>query len=240
MKFYKRFPIDRTKPTSAELSLLEDGRIVTSSNNSLELPAGPKVDRPPQIVNGQIRYDTDTDNIEARVNLVWQYVRLVAPANLTVQNLGVGNNQTAVFGPLNVNYAPSYAAGDANVMVYVDNVYQIPGVNYTLGNATTATNTLASTAQAGTYTIFLSSLTNVLIGQTVGGNINIPQGSTVQTITTASNSIGINLAVTGNISSGTALTFTFTSGTYINFNGTVPFKPVYAVLGMDGYFPPAP
>jgi len=240
MKFYKRLPLDRHKPTSVELTLMEDGRIVTSSNNSLELPAGTKLERPTQIVNGQIRYNTDVDKIEARVATVWKYLRLVEPASLTVQNLGVGNNQTAVFGPLNVNYAPSYAKGDANVMVYVDNVYQIPGVNYTLGNASSATNTTARLATAGTFTIYLNSLTNVLVGQTISGNSNIPQGTTVQSITTAANAIGTSLAVTGAIASGTSLTFTFSSGTYINFNGTVPFKPVYAVLGFDGYFPPAP
>jgi len=239
MKFYKRLPLDRHAPTSNSLSLLVDGRLVTDSTNSYELPRGTKIQRPPQVVNGQIRYSTTLKEIEARVKDVWEKVRTVRPATLAVQNLGVGNNQNAVFGPLNTDYSPSYAAGDANVMVYVDNVYQIPGVNYTLGAGTTATNTLSKPAISGTFTLYLSSLTNVVVGQHVSGSPSIPIATTVQSITTAANSILLSLATTNNISSGTALTFTFNSGTYINFNGTVPFKPVFAVLGFDGYFPPA-
>lgn len=240
MKFYKKLPLDTHAPTSNRLSLLVDGRLVTDSTNSFELPRGTKVQRPPQVVNGQIRYTTTLKEIEARVNDVWEKVRTVRPATLAVQNLGVGNNQTAVFGPLNPDYAPSYAAGDANVMVYVDNVYQIPSVNYTLGKASTATNTLSKPASNGTFTLFLSSLTNVVVGQQVSGPAAIPVAATVQAITTAQNAVLLSLAITNNLSSGTAINFSFSSGTYINFNGTVPFKPVFAVLGYDGYFPPAP
>jgi hypothetical protein len=238
MKFYKKLPLDNHAPTSNRLSLLVDGRLVTDSTNSFELPRGPKLDRPPQIVNGQIRYSTTLNEIEARVNDVWEKIRTVRPATLAVQNLGVGNNQVDTFGPLNTEYSPSYAAGDANAMVYVDNVYQIPGVNYTLGSANTATNRTAQTALAGTNTLFLSSLTNVIIGQKVGGNPAIPIAASVYSIVTASSAVVLTLSITGNITSGTAITFSFGTGTYINFNGTVPFKPVYAVLGMDGYFPP--
>jgi hypothetical protein len=238
MKFYKKLPLDNHAPTSNRLSLLVDGRLVTDSTNSFELPRGPKLDRPPQIVNGQIRYSTTLNEIEARVNDVWEKIRTVRPATLAVQNLGIGNNQVDTFGPLNTEYSPSYAAGDANAMVYVDNVYQIPGVNYTLGSANTATNRTAQTALAGTNTLFFSSLTNVIIGQKVGGNPAIPIAASVYSIVTASSAVVLTLSITGNITSGTAITFSFGTGTYINFNGTVPFKPVYAVLGMDGYFPP--
>jgi hypothetical protein len=238
MKFYKKLPLDSHAPTSNRLSLLVDGRLVTDSTNSYELPRGEKADRPTQIVNGQIRYSTTLNEIEARINDVWEKIRTVRPATLAVQNLGVGNNQVSTFGPLNAEYRPSYVAGDANVMVYVDNVYQIPGVNYTLGGATTATNRTAQTALAGTATLYLSSLTNVIVGQSVGGSPSIPIASKVYSITTAANAVTLTLAITANITSGTAITFSFSSGTYINFNGTVPYKPVFALLGMDGYFPP--
>lgn len=240
MKFYKRLPVDNHAPTSNRLTMLQDGRLVTNSTNSYELPRGEKAERPAQVVNGQIRYSTTLDEIEARVRDVWEKVRTVRPATLAVQQLGNGNNQNAVFGPLNPDYEPSYLAGDANVMIYVDNVYQIPGINYTLGTASTATNRLAAPATVGTFTLFLSSLTNVVQGQTVGGSPSIPGSSKVSSIVTASNAVVMTLGTTGVISSGTEITFTFNSGTYINFNGTVPYKPVVAVLGMDGYFPPAP
>lgn len=240
MKYYKRLPLDNHAPTSNRLTMLQDGRLITNSTNSYELPRGDKEERPAQVVNGQIRYSTTLDEIEARVNDVWEIVRTVRPGTITVQQLGNGNNQNAVFGPLNPDYEPSYQKSDANIMVYVDNVYQIPTVNYTIGSATTSTNTLAQPASVGTFTLYLSSLTNVVQGQTVGGSPSLPGSTKVDSIVTASNAINLTLGTTGVISSGTQLTFTFSSGTYINFNGTVPFKPVVAVLGMDGYFPPAP
>ena len=200
MKFYKRLPVDRHAPTSNRLTMLVDGRLVTNSTNSYELPRGTKIQRPTEVVNGQIRYSTTLKEIEARVNDVWEKIRTVRPGKLAVQNLGVGNNQNAVFGPLNPDYTPSYLAGDANIMVYVDNVYQIPGVNYTVGSASTVTNTLAKPAVNGTFTLFLSSLTNVVVGQHVGGTTAIPTAAQVQAITTAANSILLSLATTNNIS----------------------------------------
>ena len=240
MKYYKRISLDPHNPTTDRWAYEADGRIITTSTNSLELPKGTKLQRPSSVVNGQIRYSTTLKNIEARIDNLWEIIRTVTPANLAVQQLGNGNNHQTTFGPLNPDYSRSYAAGPANVMVYIDNVYQIPGVNYTIGSASTVTSSLSQVAAVGTSTLHLADLTNIVAGQTVSGSAYIPLGTTVTSVSTVTDAIGISHPTSGAISSGTSLTFSFSSsGSYINFNGTVPFKPVVAILGMDGNFPPA-
>lgn len=241
MKYYKRLSMDPHNPTTNRLAMNADGEIVTTSTNSIEVPRGTKLQRPTDVVNGQLRYNTDHDWLEARIGLVWQKIRTVTPASITVQQLGNGNNEVSTFGPLNPQYSASYAAGDANVMVYIDNVYQIPGVNYTLGSANSVTTTLSQLAPVSTTTLFLTNMTNIVAGQTVTGSTYIPSGTTVTNVSTVSNFVNISNQTSGAISSGTSLLFSFnSSGTYINFTGTVPFKPVVAILGMDGNFPPYP
>jgi hypothetical protein len=83
-------------------------------------------------------------------------------------------------------------------------------------------------------------LNNIVAGQVISGSAYVPLGTTVTNVSTNSDYIGISFPTSGAISSGTSLLFSFnSSGSYINFNGTVPFKPVVAILGMDGNFPPA-
>lgn len=240
MKYYKRISLDPHNPTTDRWAYESDGRIITTSTNSLELPRGTKLQRPAAVVNGQIRYSTTLKQLEARIDNKWEIIRTVTPATLAVQQLGNGNNQQTTFGPLNPDYSRSYSAGSANVMVYIDNVYQIPGVNYTIGGASTVTTTLSKVAPVSTSTLHLTSLSNIVAGQVISGSAYIPIGTTVTNVSTNSDYIGISYPTSGAISSGTSLLFTFaTSGSYINFNGTVPFKPVVAILGMDGNFPPA-
>jgi hypothetical protein len=240
MKFYKRLSLDPHNPTTNMFALEANGEFITTSTNSIQLPRGQKVSRPSDVISGQIRYNTDSNWIEARIGLVWQRVRMVTPATIAVQQLGNGNNSVSVFGPLNPDYSASYSAGPANVMIYIDNVYQIPGVNYSIGGASTVTTTLSRVAPVSTSTLWLTTMTNIIPGLVVSGNSYIVAGTTVTNVSTNSNSVQISNPTAGAISSGTALTFNFnSSGSYILFAGTVPYKPVVAILGMDGNFPPA-
>lgn len=55
------------------------GTAVTSSSSTaaIKLPAGPSGDRPSPAVNGLIRYNTSTNNLEAYVNGGWEVIALV-------------------------------------------------------------------------------------------------------------------------------------------------------------------
>ena len=239
MKFYKRKPIDRHNPTDNSWVVQANGNIETTSKGSMELPAGGASDRPTSTVNGQLRYSTTLNEAEAHINGVWERVRTVRPSTIVVQNLGNGNYLNNIFGPLNPDYEPSYAKSNANVMIYVDNVYQIPSVNYSLSLTAPVDFQLTITDNVGigSTTIPVATLTNILVGMTVSGPGGIQANSRVLELTTQS-SIVISLPAADNIPASTPLNFTYNTGTYINFAGAVPMKPIVALLGFDGYFPP--
>jgi len=240
MKFYKRTPVDQHNPMSNTWAVNVDGTIVTTSAVSMELPSGVTTQRPSAVVDGQVRYNQTLSEAEGHINGVWERFRTVRPAPITVQNLGSGNYLNTFFGPLNPDWEPSYAKGDANVMVYVDNVYQIPGLNYTL-SLTAPTDfqlSVSTNVNIGSTVLPMSTLTNIIVGMTVTGPDALPAHTTVIGIISTNSSIVISTETIDNITANTQIDFTYSTGTYISFSGAVPMKPVVALLGFDGYFPP--
>jgi hypothetical protein len=239
MKFYKRQTLDTHNPSDNRMAVLQDGRAIVDTALSLRLPRGETVDRPTDTTTGQVRQNTILQELETIVRTTWERVRTVRPATITVQNLGSGNYYSNIFGPLNKDYQLSLDAGAQNVMVYVDNVYQIPLTNYdftTDPSPVSATTTGSSTATS--YVLQLSTVQNVQPGAVVSGSVSITSGTMVVSTIVGTNNIVIDTQLTGNITSGTNLTFTFSTGTYLQFSGAVPAKPVVVLLGHDGYFPP--
>lgn len=239
MKFYKRQSLNLHSPMDNTLAVEADGKAIIDTNKSLRLPRGTIAQRPTDEVTGQIRQNTEYSELETLVNNTWERVRTVRPASITVQNLGSGNYYSNVFGPLNPDYEPSYTKGPENIMVYVDNVYQIPYTNYTLLEDPTPVSALTTaTSTASETTLYLGSVVNVQPGQVITGDPSISTGTTVIGTLVGTNNIEISQPLIGNVLVGTNLTFTFNTGSYINFSGAVPAKPVVAILGYDGYFPP--
>ena len=80
-----------------------------------------------------LRYNTDTNNFEAYAGGVWARLKRAQPNNIVQQNLGVGDASEVDFGPLDSgdtdNIVPVAAE---NVIVLVENVFQISSTNYTL------------------------------------------------------------------------------------------------------------
>jgi hypothetical protein len=145
MKFYKKLSLNTKDPQSNRFAVENDNKIVTTSKVSLQLPAGTITDRPSTFVNGQIRYSATLNEFEvyngSGFGTGWEIVRTVRPANITVQNLGSGDYVTTTFGPLqytldtnSTNYTNFQKP--QNIMLYVENVYQIPFTNYTLVQGT--------------------------------------------------------------------------------------------------------
>lgn len=243
MKFYKRKAIDSHNPQDDSFAVEADGRLISDSTQSFKLPGGSVAERPTNTTLGQIRHNTQLFDLETRVRTGWERVRTVRPARLTVQNLGSGNYYSNIFGPLNGNYSASYnpaqGGGAANVQVYVDNVYQIPFNNYDLTtDPSPVTAVTTGTTSATTNILYLSSVQNVQPGQTISGSPSISSSTTVLGTITGTFNVLISDVVSGPISAGTTLTFTFNTGTFLQFSGPVPAKPVVAILGYDGFFPP--
>jgi hypothetical protein len=109
------------------------GQVRMESENSLLIPKGPQNKRPFTAEEGLIRYNTDENNFEVYQGSVWKPIRFREPVTITNQNLGDGDGTETTFGPLNSgdSFYPVPIA-EANVLVFVENVFQLPVSNYTL------------------------------------------------------------------------------------------------------------
>jgi hypothetical protein len=106
--------------------LLKNPKIDGSA--AIQLPLGATADRPLNPVNGQIRYNTDTERFEIYYNN-WQSIAILG--NVTIpKDSFTGDGVTSVF-------TLSYIPPDENsILVFVGNIAQNPGDAFTLAGAT--------------------------------------------------------------------------------------------------------
>jgi hypothetical protein len=249
MRFIKRLALNKKDPANNRFAVEADDRIVTTSKVSLQLPTGTTLNRPSQVAEGQIRLNTSRNETEI-FNSVgfdsngntwdspWERVKTNRQANITAQNLGIGDYHNSLFGPLAYNINPEFPQ---NVLVFVDNVYQTPNTNYNLVLGTDYSDTvlLSLASNEGENILYLTTTTNVLVGQTVSSiNSGIPSATTVTNIDYVGRAITISNNLTNTLSIGSPIDFSYQSGVLINFTSSVPNKPVLALLGFDGYYPP--
>lgn len=132
-----------------------DDQVIMDSTNTLLIPKGTAAERPANPSEGHIRYNTDDNEFEAYQDGAWREISYKEPfrdPGVVTQYLGDGDlvGGKTVFGPLDsgdTDYPVPVAA--QHIMVYVENVYQIPGPlldgnlieihNYTLEESTVGT-----------------------------------------------------------------------------------------------------
>lgn len=162
-----------------------DARIVFDNTNSIQLPAGATNERPSGsvvLIDGLMRYNETTAEIEVRSDGQWRRLAYKEPNSIQVQTGPIGGGTPWVgdsldggttgeiyFGPLeydddNATGAyPSYATPDTakpqNLIVYVENVPQLPNVNYTLeanppGNSSATAYLAGAPYPSGVYIKF--------------------------------------------------------------------------------------
>lgn len=111
-------------------------QIIIDSTNVMLVPKGTTAEGPASPINGHVRYNTTTDQLEAYQNGTWRNVKFKEPnqdPGIVVQNLGSGDDTETVFGELNsgdINFPVPAAA--QNILVFVENVYQLPVTNYNI------------------------------------------------------------------------------------------------------------
>jgi hypothetical protein len=210
-------------PNNASITLpfTSNANIVMGVNSNVLLPRGTVSQRTGTStpVTGMMRFNNDPYNastnpnggqVEVYQGSAWRALRYKESAPIIQQNLGAGDGQNTYFGPLNsYYYNPSNVSSEVpgsggvssgqflgqNVLVVVENVLQLQGINYTISSTTTPT------IPAETYTGILSQ--NQANGSTLYFNTSL-------TATGASSSGSVT--VTGLISS---YTLSVTSGTGI-------------------------
>jgi hypothetical protein len=144
MKFLKSKNVSKWSTSDRTMIVYPDGngpgnRVVFNAKGGMMLPKGSTAERPqltgvrqPTDANGTIRYNTTTSSIEAYVGGAWEVVRAPGASAIAKQTLGPGDDTETVFGPLNTSFLAAYSASDDNILVLVENVFQISVTNYTV------------------------------------------------------------------------------------------------------------
>ena len=151
MKFLKQKNISRFNITDQTFFTNQYGRAVMNLTGGLRLPQGTTNQRPQptnvaeggssnpvrypgggsEYADGMIRYNTTTDTLEALIAGVWEVVRAPGATTIRKQTLGPGDGFEDTFGPLSETpITPPGAPYDYNIIVLVENVWQLSGDNY--------------------------------------------------------------------------------------------------------------
>jgi hypothetical protein len=135
------------------------GRITIDSDNSIRLPKGTTAQRPDTVtisnLSGAIRYNTTISSIEAYIgfpgNESWEIVKAPSSTAISRSNLGPGDAVERFFGPLNSTFTNSFTASGDNIIVLVENVFQIWVTNFNIVQNPAGTPDAAFYEGAPTY-----------------------------------------------------------------------------------------
>ncbi len=204
-------------------------QVIVDSTNVMLIPKGTTAQRPSSAVTGHLRYNTDTNEFEAYQgsSATWKPLAYKEPTTIVQQSLGSGDATDTVFGPVDSGYDGGAVYTDyttpiaaQNMIVLIENVFQLATTNYTLEQNPNATNP-GSEIAAGSF----------VIGQQY--YIVSPGTTDFTTIGAANNSPNTVFTATG---TGDALTTGTVrqTGYYIVFGSAVPLgKPVTALHNFD-------
>jgi len=130
---------------------------VIDTSKAILIAKGTTAQRPVTPINGYMRYNTDVDEFELYQDSAWRKVRYKEPnsVGITQQNLGSGDAVETIFGPLDsgdTDYPVPLAA--QNILVFVENVFQLANVNYNLvQNPGTVSNPISNIISVGPTTV---------------------------------------------------------------------------------------
>ena len=91
-----------------------------------KLPVVPSSAYGDQPVDGLIRFNADSSKVEFFYNAVWNEVAKIGRVNIVKDSFTTAN-ATTQYGPMTYSYS---AGQEANVVVYVGGVVQVPDTNY--------------------------------------------------------------------------------------------------------------
>lgn len=258
MRYLQRQLLDKKKIQTSNLAVSIGGDVIMDSPHSLRLPKGTTGQRSIIPENGMIRFNSTTGEVEVYQNSSWRALRFKESTGITQQTLGYGDGLTTIFGPLNPAPPSTVASGTTwggqNLVVLVENVYQIHTTNYTIvQNPSIAGRTyngdISVQANPGDSVLTFDVTTSPIYPSVniTGAAVTDP-GSGLQASTVVSNysvdssgrltSITLDKTVANIMTVGTIITITDStnvgSGYYIQFNSAAPYSKAVTVLhGFD-------
>jgi hypothetical protein len=100
------------------------------STGAVGMPTGTSAQQPSSPFEGMFRYNIDNDKFEYYANGSWKVVRAEGKATIT-KDIYTGDGSTTNFGPM------TFSVSDENtILVYIQNVWQEGGINYTVSGTT--------------------------------------------------------------------------------------------------------
>ena len=135
MRFLKRNQLNYRNVKDNRVAVEIDGEVKLQTTNVVLVPKGTTAERPVSPTQGHIRYNTTNNEFEFYQNSAWRKVSYKEPSAIVQQNLGNGNDVEVYFGPLNsgnTDYPYPELTAPQNILVFIENVFQISGTNYTL------------------------------------------------------------------------------------------------------------
>lgn len=238
MRFLKTLTLNRRAVYDGRVVVTKDNEVKMGTTHSMLLPSGSTSDRSATPINGMIRYNETTGEVEAYQSSSWRSLRFKESSNITQQNLGTGDGISSYYGPLTPT-PPSIVASGAtwgaqNIMVYVENVYQIPGTNYTISQNPSITKTTTVANNIGNTVITVPDVANVVAGQTVDAGGAFASGTTILSVNPIANTFTVDQALLVTINPSTVITFTYPAGYYVHFTSVSVYnKPIMALHGFD-------
>ena len=127
---------------------IENRTAVFNSTGSVQLPAGNAIVRPASVSSGAIRYNTTDSVLEYYSGAGWYTIKNTAVVQISKQSF-TGDGSTILFSAL--DYTVTYAN---NILVFIGQVYQEPGTNYTITDGGTSI-TFTSPPPASTPIVIL-------------------------------------------------------------------------------------
>lgn len=167
----------------------------TIEANALVVPIGNTSSKPLNPINGSVRYNNEINEFEFYVNNDWQVVRYKSPGLISQQVVGTGNDVDTIFGPLlssDLAYPSPVSAN--NILVFVENIFQISPQNFTMELNPSSTGT---GSEIGVF--YLVNNNNYVItnlGNTDWSKIGAGQSAQVGDVFTADLSLDVALTKT--------------------------------------------
>ena len=254
MRYLRQQVLNRRSPTDFSIKVDMTDGIVMDTTNNLLMPKGLAGQRPVAPVNGMLRYNTTSDQVEVRQNNAWRSLRFKESTGITQQTKGPGNDQERHFGPLDPAPPSLVESGSTfgaqNLFVIVENVIQIPNTNFVLienpcraqgtilsFDSATKTITSSNTSVINFTTLsFYSGQTIDITGSTGNSgtftitNVTASTITVVETVTTEAQGPTITIIARSSLTNAA-----YALGWYVKFSESVPAagtggSPVYVTI----------
>lgn len=252
MRFLKTLTLNRRAIYDSRVALNTDNTFTVADSTAMVLPTSSSSLSTVQ-TEGMIRYNSSTHEVEVYQGstATWRTLRFKEATKIVQQSLGDIDGYSYFYGPLNSVYDPTNISsnvpgsggqsagqfGGQNILVLIENVFQIYNTNYVITANPTAGLTTTADSNAGSTTLTFASTETIPTGSTVTGSPYLP-ANTIATVTDEF-TVTLNNPVTGgNILTGHAITFTAPTGYYLNFTSDPDYlsmigKPITVLLGFD-------